>query len=296
VSGDSIETGTLGRGLAYARLGTGPPLVVAAGLTADHRPLQGSDLRFELKQLRPLAGQRTVWWVNRRQGLEPNVSMADIAGDYADVLRTTFEGPVDVMGISTGGSVALQLTVDHPELVRRLVLAASGCRLGTWGKASQRRLADHVRARRPRAAASQLFGMMAATPRTRSMLRVAGWVMGSAVWAIDEPDDLLATIAAEDRFDVTDRLGALQLPVLVIGGSRDQFYDSGQVFVRTADGIRGARLILYPGKGHLGTLSDKRLPRDVLAFLAKPPLIGSLKTKEMADGKAHGSAGPDSKA
>jgi pimeloyl-ACP methyl ester carboxylesterase len=85
---------------------------MAVALTADHRPPHGSDLRFELKQLRPLARQRTVWWVNRRQGLEPNVSMADIADDYAEVLRTTFDDPVDVMGISTGGSVALQLTVD----------------------------------------------------------------------------------------------------------------------------------------------------------------------------------------
>jgi pimeloyl-ACP methyl ester carboxylesterase len=253
--------------------------VVAAGLTADHGPLHGSDLRFELKQLRPLARQRTVWWVNRRQGLDPNVSMADIADDYADVLRATFDGPVDVMGISTGGSVALQLTVDHPELVGRLVVAASGCRLGAWGKASQRRVAELVRARRPRATASELAGVMAATPLTRSMLRVVGWLMGSAFFPIDEPDDLLATIQAEDRFDVTDRCGALRLPVLVIGGSRDQAYDSGQVFVRTAERIPGARLILYPGKGHLGTLSDKRLPRDVLAFLAEEPLIGSPETK-----------------
>lgn len=294
MSGDNIEHGTLGHGLAYVKLGSGPPLVVAAALTADHRPLHGSDLRFELMQLRPLARHRTVWWVNRRQGMDPNVSMADIADDYADVLRTTFDDPVDGMGISTGGSVALQLTVDRPELVRRLVVAASGCRLGTWGKASQLRLADHVRARRPRAAASDLFGMLAATPRTRSMLRVMGWVMGSAVWAIDEPDDLLATIQAEDRFDVTDRLGALHLPVLVIGGSRDQFYDSGQVFVRTADRIPGARLILYPGKGHLGTLSGKRLPRDVLAFLAEEPPIALLETKEMTDGETHGSADSDS--
>jgi pimeloyl-ACP methyl ester carboxylesterase len=118
---------------------------------------------------------------------------------------------------------------------------------------------------------------MAATPLTRSMLRVVGWLMGSAFFPIDEPDDLLATIRAEDRFDVTDRCGALHLPVLVAGGSRDQFYDSGQVFVRTAERIPGARLVLYPGKGHLGTISGKQLPRDVLAFLAEEPLIGSLE-------------------
>lgn len=135
---DMVEQGTFGRGLAYVRLGSGPPLVVAPGMTANHRPPSGSDLKFELRQLRPLVRKRTVWWVNRRQGLAPDASMADIANDYAEVLRSTFDGPVDVMGISTGGSVALQLTADHPELVRRLVVAVSGCRLGTRGKAAPR--------------------------------------------------------------------------------------------------------------------------------------------------------------
>jgi pimeloyl-ACP methyl ester carboxylesterase len=264
-----FEEGTLGRGLAYVRFGSGQPLVVAAGLTPTHRPPSGSDLTFELRQLRPLAAKRVVWWVNRRQGLDPNASMADIADDYADALRSTFRGAVDVMGISTGGSVALQLTADHTELVRRLVLAASGSRLGTWGKASQLRVADHVRARKPRATAAEMAGMLAAKPWSRAALRGVGWLMGSAFWSITEPDDLLATIQAEDRFDLTDRLAQIRVPVLVVGGTRDQYYDSGRVFVRTADRIPGARLILYPGKGHIGTVSSRSLPRDVLAFLAE---------------------------
>jgi hypothetical protein len=45
---DNIEQGPLGRGLAYVRLGSGPPLVVPAALTPDHRLLHGSDLKFEL--------------------------------------------------------------------------------------------------------------------------------------------------------------------------------------------------------------------------------------------------------
>jgi len=272
MAGNNLEQGTLGRGLPFVKVGSGPPLVFAAGLTPDHKPPQGMDLRFQVMQLRSLARRRTVWWVNRRQGLHPDATMADIAGDYADAMRTLFDGPVDLMGISTGGSVALQLTADHPELVRRLVVAASGSRLGAWGKASQLRVADQVRARNVRATAREMGGMLAATPRSRAALRAMGWLMGSAFWPIDEPDDLLATIQAEDRFDLTGRLGELGVPVLVVGGDRDQYYDSGRVFVQTADRIPGARLILYPGKGHLGALSSKQLPRDVLTFLHEDAL------------------------
>ena len=43
------------------------------------------------------------------------------------------------MGVSTGGS-ALQPAADHPELVNRLVLVASACRLGPGGRSGQRRV------------------------------------------------------------------------------------------------------------------------------------------------------------
>ncbi|WP_165372857.1 alpha/beta fold hydrolase [Pengzhenrongella frigida] len=268
-SSDHVEHGTLGRGLAYVRRGSGPPLVVAAAITPTHRPPTGSDLTFVLRQLRPLAAERTVWWVNRRPGLDPTASMADIADDYADVLSGISDGPVDVMGISTGGSVALQLTCDHPELVRRLVMVASGCRLGTRGKASLLRATTQVRARNPRGTAQEFAGMLAAKRWSWATFRSVGWLLGSAFWPIDDADDLLATIQAEDRFDLTDRLHEIRAPVLVVGGTRDLYYDGANVFVLTADRIPDARLILYPGKGHLGTVSNRRLPRDVLAFLAE---------------------------
>jgi acetyl esterase/lipase len=57
--------------------------------------------------------------------------------------------------------------------------------------------------------------------------------------------------------------------VLVIGGERDLIYENGRVFTQTAAQIVGARLILYPGKGHLGVLGGKAMGRAALAFLAE---------------------------
>jgi hypothetical protein len=42
--------------------------------------------------------------------------MADLAAVYAEAIKTTFDGPVNMLAISTGGSIALQLTADHPSL------------------------------------------------------------------------------------------------------------------------------------------------------------------------------------
>jgi pimeloyl-ACP methyl ester carboxylesterase len=56
---------------------------------------------------------------------------------------------VCVEGSSTGGSVAQQFAIDHPQLVRRLVLAATACRLSPHGREVQRRFAELVRQGRP---------------------------------------------------------------------------------------------------------------------------------------------------
>jgi pimeloyl-ACP methyl ester carboxylesterase len=56
--------------------------------------------------------------------------MADLASHYATAIEDRFEGAIPILGFSTGGSIAQQFAVDHPELVRRLVLAGTACRLG----------------------------------------------------------------------------------------------------------------------------------------------------------------------
>ena len=47
------------------------------------------------------------------------------ADDVAAVLRRLDPGPVDVLGFSNGGSVAMRLAMRHPELVRRLIVASA---------------------------------------------------------------------------------------------------------------------------------------------------------------------------
>ena len=47
------------------------------------------------------------------------------ADDVAALLRTLGPDPVDVLGFSNGGNVALRLAMRHPELVRRQVVASA---------------------------------------------------------------------------------------------------------------------------------------------------------------------------
>lgn len=128
----------------YLRLGHGPPLVSMLGLTPGHNVPQGFDRRLAHAHAAPLAQHFTVYVVNRKQGLDRGESMSDIAAHLANAIEHDIGEPVFLDGTSTGGSVALQLSLDRPDLVRRLVLVCSACRLGPHGLTVQTDLEQHL--------------------------------------------------------------------------------------------------------------------------------------------------------
>lgn len=152
-----------------------------------------------------------------------------------------FRGPVDVLGISTGGSIALQLAADRPDLVRRLVVAGAACRLSEHGREFQRQTA-----RLSAAGDRRGLSRMQAPDVTDSPFgqRIAGLLLGLAgplfIGRSWDPSDMIATIEAEDTLDLRGRLHEISASTLVIGGGRDRFYPR-ELFRETADGIPVAR-------------------------------------------------------
>ena len=194
--------------------------------------------------------------------------MTDIAADYADAIRGDLQEPVLLHGISTGAAVALQLAMDHPDLVARLVLAPGACRLSPKGRQAQADLARHSRAGNNRAAWAAVMGLLAPKPALTAPTSGMGWLAGPLIAASD-PADLLATVAAEDAFDAEPRLGEVTAPTLVMGGTDDPFY-SADLFRRTAEGVANGRLHLFPGKGHM-YVATHPLPMAIsLGFFLTP--------------------------
>ena len=98
---DGVEAGILGRGMAYVATGAGEPLVVLSGLTASNAPPTGAERTRTVQEIMPLARDRRAWWINRPPGLARGTTMADLAAETAAVLRETFDGPVDVVTMTT---------------------------------------------------------------------------------------------------------------------------------------------------------------------------------------------------
>jgi pimeloyl-ACP methyl ester carboxylesterase len=207
------------------------------------------------------AGRRCVVF-NRRPGLPRGMTMAELATEHADAIREGF-GAADVFGVSTGGSIAQQLAADHPDVVGRLVLGSTACRLAGYGKALQRQVAARIRAGAERQALAVMAGAL--VPRGRVLAGAVGYALGPRLVKRADLGDMATTIEAEDAFDLA-RLAPIRARTLLVAGRDDRFYSPEQ-FEETAALIAGSELLLLAGRGHITVLNDRRARAAVRDFL-----------------------------
>jgi pimeloyl-ACP methyl ester carboxylesterase len=109
----------------YEVHGEGQPLVLL------HGGLMTIDLSFG-QVLPDLAASRQVIATElqghgRTADIDRDIELGSLAGDVAALLDHLGIERADVLGFSLGGGVALQLALDHPERVNRLILASVSC-------------------------------------------------------------------------------------------------------------------------------------------------------------------------
>jgi pimeloyl-ACP methyl ester carboxylesterase len=258
------KAGYFRNGLPYNRLGNGArPLVIFQGLIFENRPQSG--LTFQMYRF--LGNDYTVYAVLRKAGLPHDYALGDMADDYATMIREEFGGPVDVLGVSTGGSIVQHFAADHPDLVRRLVIHSSAHTLRPEARQLQLRVAHLAQQGQWRKAYRLLIASV--FPQTgikrllsQPLIHFSAWLL--ALSAPQDPNDLVVTVQAEDRHAFRDRLAEIVAPTLVVAGENDPFY-TPDLFRETAAGIPNARLCLYKDMGH--TAGGKQFRQDVLTFL-----------------------------
>ncbi len=255
-------TGYSKNGLPYTRIGSGPRnLVIFGWLDFSHKPLSG----MMSSNFKRFAEDFTVYYVSRKPGLPTGYSMRDMSEDYATMIRDELGGPVDIMGISTGGPIAQHFAVDHPDLVHRLVLAMTGYRLTERGAKLQQGLGNLAQQGKWRTAAAGLATVLYPRGVKKLLFKSLFWLLGKRIFgAPSNPSDGLVELEAEDKHDFKERLAEIKVPTLVIGGEEDYFYPIRE----TAEGIPNAKLILYEGLGH-DAIMKRQFNEDVLAFLTE---------------------------
>ena len=272
-----LREGTFSGGLPYLVLGSGEPLVYLCGFTLDHRnPRPGLQRTLALRTLTPLAKAGfEVYYTNRWPGMAAGTTFADIAERHAEAIRHHFGAPVDVLGASSGGSVALQLIADRPDVVRKAVIASAAYALGPVGKEEQLKLLHAIEAT-GRYPAHAVLDLMAGKLRSRwlrALLTPVALLAAKRI-TIENPADTIAMLRAEDAFDVRDQLAGIKTDTLVICGAQDPFWTL-EMFAETAFQLPHGKLIVYRNRGHALVIAPEFF-RDVTAFLRNYHSVGGL--------------------
>lgn len=121
-----FTTDPAGRRIAWARTGSGPPLVLS-GWWTSHLELNWFDPRFRAFAER-LGRHRTVIRFDppgtgaSADGDLPPADVDDEAAALAAVVEAAAEGPVDLAAGSSGAPIGVAYAIAHPERVRRLLI------------------------------------------------------------------------------------------------------------------------------------------------------------------------------
>jgi pimeloyl-ACP methyl ester carboxylesterase len=210
-----------------------------------------------------LADSYRIYIVSRRPELPKGYSLTDMSDDYAVMIRNDVGGVPDIIGVSTGGAIAQHFAIEHPDLVRRLVLAMTGCRLTPEARQLQMKVADLAQKGRRRAASVLLGTAVIRRGIWKHLFKWLMWLLGPVMISAD-PSDGVVEIEAEDRHDLCDRMDEIKADTLVIGGEEDFFY----LVRETAMRIPNARLALYPRLGHNAMFARSRqFSEEIRAFL-----------------------------
>lgn len=176
-------------------------------------------------------------------------SYAVMAGDALSVLEAAGARQAHVIGYSMGGHLGIELLMNHPEVLQRLVVAGVG----------ETYLHGPFRARFAIADALLEPDIDRITDPTQKMFRAFAGQTGKDRVA------LAACMRGERHVWSADELARATRPVLVVCGANDQISGApGPLAAVFNDG----HAIEVPGRDHMSAVGDKRTKEAALEFLA----------------------------
>lgn len=189
-------------------------------------------------------------------GGETPDNVADMARHAVAFIEALGLTQVDLLGFSLGGFVAQQVTLGHPDLVRRVVLAGTGPQ-GGEGMDRFTPAVEAVATKEKSGPESLLFLFFEPTATSQAAGRAFLQRLGARTTDREEPSSLQtrdAQLKAIQAWGVSEgerysRLKQIRQPVFVANGTNDIMVPTVNSFI-LSQRLPNAYLILYPDSGH----------------------------------------------
>ena len=228
----------------------GPPVVLVHGFASDY---QLNWLGTRWQETLTNAGYRVVGLECRGHGASDKphdpaaYSLAVMAADVGRLLDELHIAAARYIGYSMGARIGLQSIIDFPDRILKAVLGG----LGMSGAVEE---AESI--------ARALRGGGADSPSALSFQRFAS---ARPVNDLEALAACMEGMARSPRLDPA-RLAAIRTPILLAVGDRDVIAHDA---TRLASQIPTARLVMIPGRDHMGAVPARQFKDAALEFLAE---------------------------
>ena len=231
----------------YCCFGNGSkPFVIIPGISIISVMLASEAVAV---QYADMAEEYKIYLFDRRKDLPEKYSIHDMARDTAEAIRSIGLKDINLFGASQGGMISMVIAIEHPELVRKLILGSTSADMSGNDNGT---LADWLRLAKEndKMALCQSFGEAIYPPELAK--KYAKAFEGMAHLATDE-DIRRFLIIAEGTIDfsVIDDLKKIKCPVLAIGSADDKVIDGHAASgIIEAIGNPDNECYIYDGYGH----------------------------------------------
>lgn len=260
-----------GAELYYEDRGSGPETILFAhGLAFDHQMYESQVAAF-------MDEYRCICFDFRGQGnsevTDGGYDMDTLAEDTASLVDALDLAPCHFVGLSMGGFVGLRLALRYPGMLRSLTLLNTSAEAEAAENKPRYRVLRFV---------ARWFGLRPVLWRLmpiffgRDFLDDPETVGERRVWrerlaANDYIGISRAAHGVIEREGVFERVRDIQVPTLIVAGDQD-VATPPEHSRRMHDEIKGSKLVVLPGTGHMSVLEQPERLNEILeAFLADVP-------------------------
>jgi len=239
-----------GEWVEVTEMGQGEPIVLVPGLAGGERllgPLAHLLARDHHVITYGLRGDRFPTGTARPR------DVSDLADDLGELIEQLGLERPTVFGVSFGGAIALELAIEQPQRLGALVVHGVEARFRTTlGATIARRVLERFPLPSNNRFVNQFFNLLhGGKPEPGPLVDF----VVERCWETDQ-SVMAQRIALLETFDVEDRLWKIDVPTLVLAGSRDVIVPPSRQRA-LASGIAGAGFELIEGAGHVGFLTHR---------------------------------------
>ena len=249
----------------YFKFGRGEEtLAILPGLSVQS-VMDSADLVADAFQL--LADDFTIYVFDRRKELPAAYSVREMAQDTADAFRALGLRDVSVFGASQGGMIAMAMAVEHPDLVRKLVLCSTSACMTAVRYRTVEQWIELAKAGN----ATDLYLAFGEALYPKEVFKQSRELLVEAAKSVTDEDLNRFVILARslESFDVEGELDKISCPVLLVGSNDDCVLgaDATLRIAERLDGRADFTLHMYDGYGHAAYDTAPDFKERMLRFL-----------------------------